>query len=205
MKGLFASVRYLLFLLVGVLAIASLFRHSITHAIDAHPLLPHNLAASPVLHFSPDENLERFDEQQLREAHTSLDISMYSFTDRVLAQVLRQLATERGLPIRIYRDQEQFLNEQLLSRNRGMSTSDMLRGLSSVHIRVKQGSRRALMHLKGYCGDDRWLRDGSANWSPGAEKEQDNSAWVTADPHQVAAYEQKFKEMWDRSSNLVVQ
>jgi hypothetical protein len=67
---------------LGALALVSLFRHSIEHAIDAHPLLsrPATTDTSTRLHFSPDEDLERFDEQQLLQAHSSVDISMYSFT-----------------------------------------------------------------------------------------------------------------------------
>jgi hypothetical protein len=30
------------------------------------------------------------------------------------------------------------------------------------------------MHEKGYSIDGKWLREGSANWSPGAERMQDN-------------------------------
>jgi len=205
MKKLFASVRYFLFLLLGALAIASLFRHSIRHALDAHPLLTTVSGANrPVLHFSPDEDLERFDEQQLRQARTTVDISMYSFTDRAIAEVLRELAAH-GVAIRLYRDQEQYQHEELFSRHRGISTTDMLRGIRRVQIRVKRGSLRDLMHQKDYCLDGKWLRDGSANWSPGAEKHQDNSVWTTTDSQQVAAYERKFNEMWSRSSNLVVQ
>lgn len=60
-------------------------------------------------------------------------------------------------------------------------------------------------NLKGYSLDGKWLRDGSANWSPGSEKRQDNSVWFSSDPQQIAAYERKFDEMWSRTSNLVVQ
>lgn len=204
MKRVFESLRPLLLWVVGALAIVGLFRHPIAHAIDAHPLLENGGGTRPVLHFSPDEDLERFDAQQLRQASSSVEISMYSFMDRFLAQVLKEVA-RRGVAIRLYRDQEQFQSEHLFAGNGGVSTSALLRGLPSIQIRVKRGSPRALMHQKDYCVDGKCLREGSANWSPDAEKKQDNCVWFTTDPQQIAAYKRKFSEMWNRSSNLVVQ
>lgn len=202
----FGAIRSLLILGVTAVAIVALFHDSIAHAVTGHPLLRpvDSLGAVPVLHFAPDENLERLDEQQLRRTRSRVDISMYSFTDRKLATVLKELAA-RGVVVRIYRDQEQFRKEQSFSRGRGLSTTAMLRHIANIHIRVKGGSPRNLMHQKDYCLDGKWLREGSANWSPGSEKRQDNSLWFSSDPQQIAAYERKFDEMWDRTSNLVVQ
>jgi phosphatidylserine/phosphatidylglycerophosphate/cardiolipin synthase-like enzyme len=86
-----------------------------------------------------------------------------------------------------------------------MSTTALLDGLSNVHIRVKRGSPRDLMHSKVFCVDEKLLREGSANWSLSAEKRQDNVIWTTSDPHLIAAYRSKFDEMWNRPSNLIVQ
>ncbi|MDQ2950368.1 MAG: phospholipase D-like domain-containing protein [Acidobacteriota bacterium] len=204
--GLFGAVKPLLILGFSAVAIVSLFRESLTHALNTVPVINdvRAAAAGPLLRFSPDENLERLDEQQLRQAHSRVDISMYAFTDRALAESLREIAG-RGVAVRIYRDQEQFRNEQSFSRSRGFSTSALLRGVVNIQIRVKRGSARDLMHQKDYCVDGKVLRDGSANWSPGAEKAQDNSLWFTSDAAQIVAYERKFDEMWNRTSNLVVQ
>jgi phosphatidylserine/phosphatidylglycerophosphate/cardiolipin synthase-like enzyme len=176
-RRIVAPLKPLLFLGIGSVAIVGLFRDSITRAIDGHPLLQqHPAAASLTVHFASEEDLEQLDRQQLLQARSTIDISMYSFTDHLLAETLRELA-QRGVRIRIYRDQEQFRNEQLqlFSRNRGVSTADLLRGLATVHIRDKRGSPRDLMHQKDYSIDGKWLREGSANWSPSAEKLQDNS------------------------------
>ena len=206
-RRILTSLKPLLFLGIGSIAIVSIFRDSITRAIDTHPLLQqHPAAASLTVHFAPEEDLEQLDRRQLLQARSAIDISMYSFTDRMLAETLRELA-QRGVQIRIYRDQEQFRNEQLqlFSRNRGVSTTDLLRGLATVHIRVKRGSPRDLMHQKDYSVDGKWLREGSANWSPSAEKDQDNSLSISTDPQEIANYERKFGQMWNRPSNLVVQ
>lgn len=151
----FGAVRSLLILAVTAVAIVALFHDSITHAVAGHPLLreAHVLAPAPVLHFAPSENLEHLDEQQLQRARSRVDISMYSFTDRKLAAVLKELAA-RGVVVRIYRDQEQFRKEQSLSP--GLSTTAMLRNIPNIHIRVKGGSPRNLMHQNSVLPGNMW-------------------------------------------------
>ena len=166
------------------------------------------LLRPPMMHFAPDENLERFDIEQLRQARSSVDISMYAFPDRELAQVLKQLAAH-GSVIRLYRDQGQLESEQVHSHGGHPSTTDLLRCMANVHIRVKGGLAKDLMHQKDYCIDcvdhAGTLREGSANWSLGAERFQDNALWFTSDPRETEIYERKFEEMWNRPSNRIVQ
>jgi phosphatidylserine/phosphatidylglycerophosphate/cardiolipin synthase-like enzyme len=154
-------------------------------------------------HFSPTEDLERIDFTRLDQAKSSVDVAMYAFTDRYLADELKRLA-QRGVKIRIYRDQEQYEQEQRkASKHDDSSTTSMLTGQPNIQIRVK--GHRELMHLKAYLIDGTILRDGSANWSPSGEKRQDNNAHFTADPTQAAAFHRDFEAMWSRSENLVVQ
>ena len=154
-------------------------------------------------HFSPGEDLERIDYARLDQARNSIDIAMYAFTDRYLADELKRLA-ERGVKIRLYRDQEQYEQEQrTASKHESDSTTSVLTGEANIQIRVK--GHRELMHLKAYLVDGALLRDGSANWSPAGEKRQDNNAHFTADPAQAAAFRRDFEAIWSRADNLVVQ
>src|SRR5256885_7871901 len=61
-------------------------------------------------HFSPSENLERMDYDRLERAQRRVDIAMYGFTDRYLAEELVRLA-RKGVAVRLYRDREQYENE----------------------------------------------------------------------------------------------
>lgn len=162
-------------------------------------------AGSPVAedHFSPSEDLERIDVARLDTAKSSIDVAMYAFTDRYIAEELKRLSG-RGVKIRIYRDQEQYEQEQRnAAKHSNDSTTSMLTGDPNVQIRVK--GHRELMHLKAFLVDGTMLRDGSANWSPSGEKRQDNNAHFTADPVQANAFHRDFEAMWSRSDNLVVQ
>jgi phosphatidylserine/phosphatidylglycerophosphate/cardiolipin synthase-like enzyme len=147
------------------------------------------------------------DHEQIVRAQRTLDIAMYSFTDLYLAQDLKDLATRLHVHIRIYRDREQFMNEQHHSdrfRNY-VSTTDFLHGVPGIEIRVKANSSRDLMHLKAYIRDRLLLRDGSANWSPAGLKNQDNTLRFTDDPTEIERFDLAFQSMWGRKDNLRVQ
>ena len=91
--------------------------------------------------YSPADNLERSELARLDTATRTIDIAMYSFTDRYLAEELAALAG-KGVRIRVYRDREQFTQENQWGT--GTATAIML--AAGVEIRVKGG--RDLMHLK---------------------------------------------------------
>jgi phosphatidylserine/phosphatidylglycerophosphate/cardiolipin synthase-like enzyme len=146
--------------------------------------------------------LEQIDRQHLLAARHTLDIAMYAFTDQYLAEAILDRA-RAGVQVRIYRDHDQFEQEQRRANDRRQSTTEMLTGQSNIQIRVK-GSRE-LMHLKSYLVDGRELRTGSANWSPTGEKRQDNNAHFTTDPQQIKAFQSTFEQMWQRDENQRVQ
>jgi phosphatidylserine/phosphatidylglycerophosphate/cardiolipin synthase-like enzyme len=152
-------------------------------------------------HYSPEENLEQLDLAQIDSAQRSLDISMYAFTDKYLAEAVRR-AAQRGVQVRIYRDHSQFDDEQRKAgQHDNESTTEMFRGERNIQLRVKHS--RELMHLKAYCVDGALLRDGSANWSPSGLKRQDNNARFTTDPKAVEQYRRLFDAMWERDNEII--
>src|SRR5215831_7197225 len=81
-------------------------------------------------------------------AKRPLDIAIYAFTDRTLA-ALRAREAEQGTVMRIYRDGEQYENEERnAARFRDQSTTATFRGQRNIHVRVKPPSPSDLMHLK---------------------------------------------------------
>lgn len=192
-------------LYLGMLAIAGIVLFQFQPAFERTPVTAVAAGAEAGDHFSPAENLERLDLEQIAQARRSLDIAMYAFTDRYLAQAVLE-AAHRGVRVRIYRDRSQFEQEQ---RNADLhherSLSDMFHRQPNIQIRIKNSNEHNLMHLKAYLVDSQLLRDGSANWSPSGLKRQDNNSRFTTDPAQVHAFAQAFDDMWSRSDNEVVQ
>ena len=144
--------------------------------------------------YAPGTNLERSELVQLETATRSIDVAMYSFTDRELAEELAALA-RRGIRIRVYRDREQFSQEM---QSGGATTTSILLA-AGIEVRVK--GARDLMHLKSYAVDGRLLRSGSANWSPTGLKRQDNDVLYESSPEAVERFARKFEEMWTKASN----
>ena len=113
----------------------------------AHLLLGLLLAAVPgtaqtAEHvYSPGTNLEQSELAQLETATHTVDVAMYSFTDRYLAEELAALA-RKGVKIRVYRDREQFSQETQWS---GITTTGILLA-AGIEVRVK--GAKDLMHLK---------------------------------------------------------
>lgn len=153
-------------------------------------------------HYSPGEDLERLDYEAIRSARRSLDIAMFSFTDVLLAQAVRE-AGRRGIRIRIYRDGNEYEREQAQAR-RHHSAMQTLRGEANIRIRVKPPGRE-YMHLKQLCVDGRLLRTGSANWSPSGEKREDDDAAYSTDPNAIEGFERDFESLWNRNDNIVIQ
>jgi len=149
--------------------------------------------------YSPDANIEHLDVEALNStvANAHLDIAMYAFTDHILANAVAD-AAERGVKVRIYRDEQQYEQES----GRDQYVARKLAAEQNVSIRVKHSSD--LMHLKEWSDGSR-LREGSANWSPSGEKRQDNSAAVFTNKQAAQAFERKFQDMWDRPNNILVQ
>jgi phosphatidylserine/phosphatidylglycerophosphate/cardiolipin synthase-like enzyme len=146
--------------------------------------------------YTPEVNPERIDVPLLAKAHGHIDAAFYSFTDKPTAEALLA-AANRGVKVRIYRDQEQYEDEK--TRNPYMSM--IFAGNPNIHIRVK-GSH-ALMHLKAWSTEG-LLRDGSSNLSAAA-KHQDNSIVLSSDADDIQAFENKFTEMWNRPDNILIQ
>jgi phosphatidylserine/phosphatidylglycerophosphate/cardiolipin synthase-like enzyme len=147
------------------------------------------------IYFAPETNLEDVDIALIEHARQSIDVAMYTFTDRRIAEVLRH-AAERGVHVRVYRDREQY-EEELRKRS---TVPSILAGLPNLEVKVKRSND--LMHEKSMLADAT-LRSGSANWSVSAARYQDNEVSVTTDHAMVAAFSREFRAMWDRPDNSV--
>src|SRR3954462_13452163 len=116
-------------------------------------------------HFAPDENLEQLDYDRLGEAQRRVDVAMYAFTDKYLADQLMTLS-RRGVTVRIYRDMDQYKGGQRnADDDPDDSVTQLLRGEKNIYIRMKSRGRAGISPLKPYATGGELLRDGSANWS----------------------------------------
>ena len=149
-------------------------------------------------HYSPTENLEAIDAGAIVSSRCDhLDVAMYSFTDWKLAEAIVTFANS-GRPVHIYRDRMQYQQEY----GRNSRVPAMFQGHRNIQIRVKAST--VLMHVKSWS-DGCIVRDGSANWSPSGEKQQDNTLTLSSDSGTVHNFETKFSTMWNRTDNTIIQ
>jgi phosphatidylserine/phosphatidylglycerophosphate/cardiolipin synthase-like enzyme len=178
-------------------------------------------------HYSPTENLERYDLSLLRSAHKSIDLCGFSFTDEAVGDAIES-AARRGVRVRVYLDRGQSNNEleraakhdgalKTSGRKRDVQYADgffeaqdfpgpnseavisRLASTPNVEVRIKHS--RVLMHLKSYAVDGQTLRSGSANFSASALKHQDNDLVLTRDAASVRRFELDFNQLWSRADN----
>jgi len=134
-------------------------------------------------------------------ATTTIDFAAYSLTHSgVIAALIAR--AQAGVKIRLYLDRTEL--EAEARGNPQLSNSPLGPLLSTVNVQTKVKESSILMHLKSYLVDGKVLRDGSANFSPLGESEQDNSMLLTDDGPTVALFESKFTAMWNRPDNLGV-
>ena len=103
----------------------------------------------------------------LKAAKSSIDITIYSFTNREIAKALRDVAA-KGVKVRVIYDESS--NEP----SNASSTIGYLAKLQNVEVCTLKGNKAAngkyfgIMHMKVAIVDDSVLFIGSANWSKNA-------------------------------------
>ena len=153
-------------------------------------------------HYTNPASVINNDVALINSATKTIDFAAYSLNDPEVINAL-VLRARAGVAIRLYHDKTEL---EAMARGDIMVSHapfHALLGVANISILVKRSS--VLMHLKSYLVDGFMLRDGSANFSPQGEEEQDNSMLVTDDPGAVALFQVKFQQMWTRTDNQTVQ
>ena len=152
-------------------------------------------------HYSNPGSLVGIDLSIIGSAKKTLDVAAYALVDTDIIQAILKAAAT-GVSVRLYLDRTELEAATRGDPSLARWPGHVLMGVPNVQIKVKESS--ILMHLKSYLVDGATLRDGSANFSPEGEIQQDNSLTVTDDTAAVAAFQSKFETMWARPDNLTV-
>lgn len=148
-------------------------------------LLPTITFAATDVYFSLVDDPEGAIIEELNEAKESIDIAMYYFTDRDLANTVID-AHDRGVKVRIYLDKEQ--KEAKYSKSRY---------LAKHGISIRYSSNPYTMHHKFAIIDNEVVITGSYNWTASAGVRNNENLLVIRDPPLVGRYEQEFYRLWN--------
>lgn len=146
-------------------------------------------------HYSPKEDLESIDAQQIAAAQLSIDMAAYVLSDTKVIEALTS-AAERDVVIRLYLDRSQY------DQHGPQAGAPLEALLAHPNVSARIEEEAALMHLKAYAVDGKLLRTGSGNFSRSGLARQDNDLILTTDPITVDAFEANFERIWARAHNL---
>jgi phosphatidylserine/phosphatidylglycerophosphate/cardiolipin synthase-like enzyme len=138
------------------------------------------------VYFSPKGHCQDEIIEELKKAKVQLDVTMYTFTAKELAETLIR-AKARGVKVRVYLDD-------------GMKGGkySQAKPLEEAGIPVKFDNHVGLMHNKFVVVDKQILITGSYNWTKRAEEQNDENVVIIHDEEIAKLYADKFEEYWQK-------
>ena len=138
-------------------------------------------------YFSPRGGCREAVIDLINHSKRSIDVAIYSFTDRKIARALIK-AHDRGVKVRVIIDygngKSRYCVGPLLEK-------------AGIPVRYKRGSGGGLMHHKYAIYDGEVLSTGSFNWTANADKRNDeNLVVIRNDSHLVELYQKNFNKLW---------
>ena len=147
--------------------------------------------ADSKVYFSPNGGCQEAVITQIDNAQKSIDIAMYAFTSRDIAQAL-VAAKKRQVKVRIVLDNAQIKDQYSKSR--------YLIG-KGVNVKFRLGP--GLMHNKFAIIDGRVLLTGSLNWTASADRKNAENLLIMTNKELAQKYAKQFKFLWSQSGEGV--
>jgi phosphatidylserine/phosphatidylglycerophosphate/cardiolipin synthase-like enzyme len=140
--------------------------------------------AKTEVYFSLSDNPQKAIIKNINQAETSINIAMYTFTDKEILLSLIN-AQNRGVKVRVYLDRSQI-----------GSTYSISRLLVQKGIKVRISSNNYIMHNKFAIIDNRILLSGSYNWTFAANNKNEENLMVIDDPEIIEIFQNQFVNLW---------
>ena len=139
------------------------------------------------VYFSLYDDPESIIIKNIDNANSFINIAMYTFTDREIAQAILR-AKDRGVDIKIYLDYSQVNAEYSKSRY-------FVNNAIIEDIRIS--SNNYIMHNKFAVIDNKIVITGSYNWTASAGERNDENLLVIDDKNIVKKYQNQFNNLWN--------
>ena len=145
-----------------------------------------NALAKIELYFSLYDDPESIIIKNIDNAKEFINIAMYTFTDREIAQAILR-AKDRGVDIKIYLDRSQV--NAKYSKSRYFINN----GIEGIRI----SSNNYIMHNKFAVIDNEIVITGSYNWTASAGERNDENLLVIDDKNIIKKYQNQFNNLWN--------
>jgi len=150
-------------------------------------LFSFNALTETEVYFSLYNNPELIIIKNIDNAKEFINIAMYTFTDREIAQAIIR-AKDRGVDIKIYLDRSQVNAEYTKSHY-------FVNNAIIEDIRIS--SNNYIMHNKFAVIDNKIVITGSYNWTASAGERNDENLLVIDDKNIVKKYQNQFNNLWN--------
>lgn len=124
--------------------------------------------------------------KQINLSNHTIDIAIYSFTSKDIAQALEQ-ASDRGVRVRIVRDKLESM---------GKSDENGSLARHGIEIHIIHGKSGGIMHNKFAIFDKREIFTGSYNWTDNAENKNYENAFFDTEIKMIQVYDDEFERLW---------
>jgi len=149
-------------------------------------ILSLNALAKVEVYFSLYDDPESIIIKNIDNAKEFINIAMYAFTDREIAQAIIR-AKDRGVDIKIYLDRSQV--NAKYSKSRYFVNN----GIEDIRI----SSNNYIMHNKFAVIDNKVVITGSYNWTASAGERNDENLLVIDDKDVIEKYQNQFNNLWN--------
>jgi competence ComEA-like helix-hairpin-helix protein len=150
----------------------------------------HSLAKIEV-YFSLYDDPESIIIEKIDHAKDFINIAMYTFTDREIAQSILK-AKDRGVDVKIYLDRSQV--NAKYSKSRYFINN----GIKNIRI----SSNNYIMHNKFAVIDNEIVITGSYNWTASAGERNNENLLVIDDENIIKEYQNQFNILWNNKYSL---
>jgi len=145
-----------------------------------------NALAKIEVYFSLYDDPESIIIKNIDNAKEFINIAMYTFTDREIAQAILK-AKDRGVDIKIYLDRSQV--NAKYSKSRYFVNN----GIEGMRI----SSNNYIMHNKFAVIDNKIVITGSYNWTASAGERNDENLLVIDNENIIKKYQNQFNNLWN--------
>ncbi|AOR23386.1 phospholipase D-like domain-containing protein [Clostridium taeniosporum] len=169
--------------------VARIYRNQILQLFEKKPFEIEKDQDSEILsiHFSPEQSLSRYIEKEIKKADKSIEVSMFTFTNRYISRSLLN-AAKRGVKVKVIMEKKQC----------GFSKVDeALENQPNIEL-YKVGnklSQFSAMHQKYCVIDDKTVITGSANWTASGTKFNDEDILILRNRNVAKKYHQNFLDL----------
>jgi len=155
-------------------------------------ILSFNSLAKVKVYFSLYDAPELIIIEKIDNAKDFINIAMYTFTDREIAQAIIR-AKDRGVNIKIYLDRSQI--NAKYSKSRYFINNGIEEG-------IRISSNNYIMYNKFAVIDNKIVITGSYNWTASAGERNDENLLVIDDKNIIKEYQNQFNILWNNKYSL---